>query len=383
VPSFREALTGAVSNAFCATTDAVGGAAGLIGDSIDALPGGNAGLADALAGLENLASMACNRQPQQAPPPPPPFTGGQCPGVSYLVNFTSTVTNPSSPNFGQTVTEGSTHPGPIGGFANIFPSTGNPNFGSVVLSHGLDQFGNTTSEFQGRENASINFVSGSPDNCGDAAPVPPPYVPGDYTDNPTIDYDDDDGNPVTINPTLVVAPIFIDANAEVHVPVSIEFQDGSSLFGDVNLSTGDVEFNFGSGPGDCQEPKPTRDDDSVDGDDPGEEGDNFTDPIIGVLVKVTSVGSDAKITEIETELGVSNLFVPRLANVTFQCLVEDGGGRAWTERINVQYLTQLIECPISWGALNVSVVAEPGVSLTFTALRGKTTRQLVAEQAAT
>lgn len=384
----------AVRGVFCTTTDAVGALAELVGDASEGAPvvgGALGGLADM---AENLRGIACNVPPTTDNLPPAPFQGGQC-ETAYTFNAQFQVDGVNQ--------------GPNAGYSAVGPiSTANAQFGPDE-ERPPEFGGGTSSQFSvisnitdgaanvvtlgganwnpGDPERSSRYVitnmmrsDGQPDDCGNPGPDIPPYNPGDFTDTPQVDYDDDDGNPITINPTIVLAPVFVDVSGEIKIPVNINFDDGSQLFGDVNLSTGDIDFNFGNGPGDCQEPQPVRDDDSVEGDEPADPDENNIDPIVAVLVKVVSIDPGAKVTEIASENNFSNLFVPRLAWGSFQCLIEDGGGLGWSVDFDVRQRVQIVECPVSWGARFVNVTAQPGVSITYVALRGKTTRQLLLEK---
>ena len=366
MPDLREALGNAVRNSFCAAAGAVGGAAGLVGDSVEALTGSGGGFSAAAGAIEGARAIACNTPTNPANIPDPPFTGGQCPGGVYQV--------------GLVMAPGGTYV--INNVVGPIQSIDCEPFGagSRILINGA-QVQASTNALRACPIDQTNIVrtDGQPDDCGDPGVPVTPYDPGDWTENPSVDFDDDGGNPVNINPTLIFAPVTVAVDGTVNVPVTVNFNDGSSLFGDFNLSTGDIQFGGGGNGGEGQEPKPVRDDDSVEGDDPNNPEDELADPIIAVLVKVTNV-TNAKVTEIPaTGGGAYDLTVPRLGWISFYCLIADGGGKAWTKDIDVRNRVQITECPIPWGAVNVDVQPATGVTLSYTALRGKTTRQLLLE----
>lgn len=366
--TFRESLGDAVRSSFCAAAGAVGGAAGLIGDSVEALTGSGGGFSAAAGAIEGMRGLACNEAPNPANIPEPPFSGGQCPGAVYQVGV---VMAPGGTFIINNVV------GPIGSI------TAQPfGAGAQILINGVVRAGSTNA-LRAPPIDQINVVpnAGQPNDCGDPGVPVTPYDPDDWTDNPSVDFDDDGGNPVNISPTLIFAPVTVAVNGEINIPVDINFNDGSSLFGDFNLTTGDISFGGGGNGGPNQEPKPVREDDSIDGDDPGNPEDNLADPIIAVFVKVLTV-DNAKVTEIPAvNSGGYDLTIPRLGWISFYCLIEDGAGKAWTHDIDVRNRAQITECPIPWGAINVDVQPASGVTLVYTALRGKTTRQLLLEQA--
>jgi hypothetical protein len=320
--------------------------------------------------------------------PPPPFTGGQCPGVDYTV-VTETVVNGSGQ--GQVTTIG---PGPVdAGTERREDETG--TFAFVEFSGPWSGGSNPGNEFtrilgsaSDPNTVSLNVISvtrndGLPDDCGDPSIGPPTYEPGDYTTNPTITYDDPaGGSPITINPDVTVTPVYIDGDGLINVPIIFNFEDGSSLFGDIVLSTGDIVFNIGGGTGPTTptDDSPVPDDGGPDGDpaDPGEEDEPR---IIAVMCRTTAIASTARVGPIDQDGGAPELYIPRLGQVTFKCTIGGGRGVAWTQDIDIRYSVCVIPCPVSWGALGVAVTPMPGVSISFTPIRGKSRRTLALEAA--
>lgn len=246
---------------------------------------------DLVGGIGVIYNPACGEYlgadlPQFTEGAGPGFTGGQCVGVEYLVTFNAVVF--SGPLAGQTVQQQSQHPGPIGGFSGPQPSAGNPNVPAMILSHGLDQFGRTSTEFSGFTAANITNVQridGQPDNCGDPPSDPdtyPPTRPGPPP-APTFDYtDDDDGRPIQIT----IGDPTINADGTISVPITVgdvklDFSGGNP--GGTPRATNDPEADFDNGsdpirPGDDGQP-----DDGVD----------YDGPVSCALVVVTTEPANA------------------------------------------------------------------------------------------
>lgn len=371
MPTLRESLQDAARTAFCSATALPQGLYNLsrTGGSAAGLPNGPGGaIGDALYGGR---ALLCNAPPSD-PTPTPPYTGGQCPNAQYSLNYTLQVfrlsdgSNVGSPStgttnsvFGPTRIEGN--------------ETGNVRFIGKLSPGGPDRviniYGNS-SGFAGRlSNMSITTLSG-PNDCGDPSVDPPVYNPNDYTSNPTITFDDDDGNTITINPEFVIGEVNIDNSNNLNVPITVNFDPEFNYGIDINLSTGDINFGGGepSGPSTPEDVEPVPDPDGNNGEQPTPaELEGF--PIVAVFVKALITQPGNGITEIQQN-GADNLVIPRLGSVTFKCALGRARGLAWTPDIDVRYEDCIIPCPIPWGARSVTFTPAPGVTGVFTPIRG-------------
>lgn len=280
----------------------------------------------------NAAGLACNRPPQDIPSQTmPPFTGGQCPGDSYIANVQSA----TYIRFGQPVTEG-----PFGNGIGPGPLTfeSGPTFqrirsaaGGILANFDISNIPDAT------ELVSVDFnvrrQDGQPDTCGDPPGITPEYDPNDFTITPTINYDDADGIPRTFSPTILYKPIRVSPNGQFSVPIQITFEDNSNSFGDFNLTTGDITIGGGNGAGDgVSGPDRELDEDE----EPGED-----ETLVGVRVRSTiSSISTARVTELFSSGGGPNLYVPRVASVLFER--ESANGLGWSDPIDVKTLDAVI-----------------------------------------
>lgn len=180
-------------------------------------------------------------------------------------------------------------------------------------------------------NFELIIPSGAPDNCGDL-PQPPvgPSGSGDIT------YDGPDGNPVTEPYDIVGGSPIIDVDGNLIFPFEICLVSICFDF-DVNLSTGDISFNFGGNPGDSpccpsvdEDPPETEDED-----DPPEPEDETR--YVGVITKASENGEYIRATELG-DLDQNSLFVPRIGVVRF--LVEVGGRRSYSVDYPIKQVSQ-------------------------------------------
>jgi hypothetical protein len=376
--TFREALEGAVRSAYCTITaplPATLGLAGAIYKGLGAEVNGE-DLQNAGGLVRNARNLACNAPPE--PNPPPDFTGGQCPGTQYQFRAQFTVDGSNAGSNNQYTANGPisqsiSDRGDGGCRADIFDGDGN-----IVTTGGSGP--DTSCRY---EITDMQRTDGQPDNCGNPGPSRPPYIPENYTLPVPIDFDDNTGSPITIAPDLTIGPIVPDFGNGLSVPITINFESGSSLFGDFNISDNTINFGIGGDGGTGQqpgEPEPNPDPGGPDGEE--EEGDEGQGrPIIAVLVVCDTPDNNSEVTEIPGPSGSGGIWVPRLASVSFRCEVGDNRGVAWTSDIDVKLLTSIIPCPVQWGAVSVRVVPRDGVNLSFTPIRGVSLREL-AEQAA-
>lgn len=346
--------------------------------------------------------LFCNREPP--PLPDSGFIGGRCP-VPYEITVVERRDGvPGTSAEGQFVVWTNASPFVVQG--PLTPTGGSIPVGAVVGGHSAGYFGvingagnqlnfSLTTKQAGAANTNItNWTvtsrnvtatrqDGLPDDCGDSI-IPIPPVPNP---NPTIpddvEYEDDDGNPVTIPVNIVFGFPFIFINGTLNVPfrVQINPEINFNIDGTINLETGDVNFNFGGTPGgDGCLPKPPDDftpigdeppdpdpgipqPDPVD-DDPTD--DRLKDIIRGVIVTASVDNPDATIIN---QIENPDLYIPRIGNVQFAIQIRNSV--SWTERVNVTNLRQFIPCPWEGGAIDVRGTPEPGVIMTLTPVIGQ------------
>lgn len=296
----------------------------------------------------NAAGLACNREPQDIEDAiAPPFSGGQCPGVFYRV----ITTNAPNPPFNPAQSTSGPGVGPLS-----YVTDNGPGFSSAGI---VDANGNAIAggSYDGSNGPvvvtviDVQRLDGQPDDCGDAPVSVDPYDPANFTVSPPVTFTDENGTDVTINPTIVYSPITTNEGNEFSAPFEITFEDGSSLFGDFNLSTGDINIGPGnSGGGGAAGPEREKDPDE-----PLEEGEE----IIGVrVVSAFATLSGARLTEIATVGNAPNLYVPRLATVLFRR--ETAVGNGWSQPYDVQTTDAVIYSDVV--SIDAAVTFRPGVT---------------------
>lgn len=308
----------------------------------------------------NAAGIACNREPQDLSGlTGPPFPGGQCPGTLYavttrqrtVVNGNENITQPGTANgvgplsFTSTPPDGSA---PNTAYEAVLDAGGNPVRFAAVSS------GDPNAQLEAELLVdSVVPLNGGPNNCGDPPGNAPGYEPGPFTTNPTVNYEDENGDPQTTSPTIVYRPLRTGPGGDFVVPVSVEFEDGSSVFGDFNLTTGDLNFGGGNSGGDGVS-GPEREKDP---DEPLAEGEK----IVGVRV-ISSPSSDgaAKITRIFGVGDSPDLLVPRTGSVLFK--YESSVGNGWSQPFDVKTSDAVIYSEEE----AIDAVFIPQVSVTFT-----------------
>lgn len=352
---FVEAVKAAVRFTRCQLLNAeafVAGGAGL-------LPSGSRNsLLDAVNRQRRL--LGCTGPDIEAPDPE--FFGGQCPGVSYRVDYQNRTTagDFGSPNF-------RTGLGPFSGATKTV--TG------VSASINLN-FANTSPQILSGPAAevllprilSVTRLDGLPDDCGSIDPIFPP--PTNIDIDIDIDYDDDDGNPINITIPFIFAPIKVNFDGSLEIPFSFDF-GGFTFDGSLDLSPEfDIDINIppiGRGVGNDFTPGPEE-----------EEVDPEVGPekIIGLVVTATAIAPNGP-TGISTA-NIPDLFVPRLGSVKFAYSL--GAATFWSNDIDVKGRRVFIPCPFSQGADAAAASPVPGVSLSFIEIRGyplATTRDIL------
>lgn len=369
--TFLESARDVVRNGFCSALSVADGFGDWLSD------GGTSGSIFSLQTdiarnqINGLQGLFCNRAPGPPPQvsPGPEFTGGQCPfryAVTVVIQRESTPQEvvfefPLGPISGTRIESTG------GGFADIILESADNNNNYRV---GIDQRNGAANKYISHAVTSVvpRDVQNT-DNCGDPGSGPQfPAPPG--TETPISDdiVYGPPGAEVTIPVGLLFAPIFVTVNGELSIPFNINNPD-FSLIGDLSLTNGDINFNFGGGRPDtegCCLP-PTVDDDGPGDEDDENDGETRT-VIIGVLVNGTVDDSLINATQIGQPNG-PDFYQPRIGNVIFQMRVS--GQLFWTEPIAVKHPNQYIECPADFGAIRVLGNASPGVSLQLSPIRRK------------
>ena len=305
----------------------------------------------ASAGLFRAAAqVACNRQPDDVSGiVVPPFMGGQCDNVPYRVTQ-----DRLSPNFPG---NGCTSPatgiqwdvwGPINQVrqaneanpdlldVNVLARPG-PSQPIQVIPQLSGTFNNEVCPGQDLVITNIERLDGNPDNCGNPPPAVPPYYEPNWTSPLPITYDDNNGNPVSITPTVRFDPTTVQDGPLISVPFDITFEDGSSLFGDFNLTTGDINIGIGNSGGGGSNGDPIEDPTEQD---PEEDG-----PVIVGARVVTTIGSNQSSASVIGQSGDNpDLYVPDIGIIAFR--YETAPGQfVWGDPIRVKGLDVVIWSP--------------------------------------
>lgn len=362
--AFNPALTGAIQAFFCASLAINERGAALTGGLLSALgqDGLAAGAEQGRQDYDNALQRYCGLPPRDLagglpPELQPPFLGGQC-SAPYLVTYTYRRGN------GSLVTVNNSGPwnGPVA-IGPVVPVGGGLLAATIRnFQQSAGGFVNTNLFFSNQGNVnSLAFTNvlrqdGQPDNCGNVpAPPIPPRDPSDWENIPLpVTYDGPDGQPVTITPELTIGPLSVNPSFQLTAPIVVNFSPNGSLFGDINFSTGDIEFNVsnGSGEGPAELVDELPEEEELEGDDR---------VVLALSVSaVVDVGVSSA-TEIFQSGGNPGIFVPSLGHVNFRYRMPDGTFR-WSEDIRIKNLTQVIfpEVPADGAAWT----PQPGVSLT-------------------
>lgn len=374
--SFTDELANTVRNGYCTI---VGNYANFLEQNfefIGAVP--NPGL-----GAARLAQrLFCNEEPPDAPPPP--FQGGQCSGVLYNVGWSVSWSQNSAPPLNNQTRSGTVQVyGPVSGITreplagigfNWFVNgrTAGGAAAKVFVAGsgtGSAPYTNPTESITG-----VTRVDGQPDNCGSPPPVVPPPAPDYNVIDVDVTYTDNSGNDITVPIVGVFAPVVIAGNGNIYAPVRVEIPTDLNLDinGTLDLTTGDINFNFGDqtrlpGIEDCPPPPPGVPDDVPD---PPSDVPDYSEPdepgtvptvIRGVIVTVTETGNNTtRVSQVDNP----DVYLPRLGNVQFQ--MQFNRNIAWSEDFPVKNRRQFIECPWSGGAIAVEGTPAPGVAWELT-----------------
>lgn len=344
-----EAIRDTALSIYCTAAAPVATGLAILGNVYEGLGGEEQGedLRDAAQLYRSAQQVACNRPPDDiGPAVNPGFSGGQCVGDIYEVDTSRNGGPPST----QTMTnQGQPIQGPISGIEQFDNGTGLFNY-RLIVGNGFTNLATNFTTPQNFTIVAIRNLTNPSDPCGNPGPEIPQYDPTDWTSTPTINYDDDGGNPMTVSPTVVFSPNFLGPDGGLRVPFDFEFAPGVNLTGDINLNTGDITLG-GGGNGNGPDYSDPQEEEQPSGG-PGELGD-----VIGVRVVSTEDGSGVDTTEILQTGGNPNIYVPRTATVAFR--YQTGvNTSAWGTDIPVKNLNFVVwaERP----ALEVRVTPESG-----------------------
>lgn len=330
---------------------------------------------DLTRGARNsLQRFLCNREP---PPTPDPIVpGGQCDGVQYRwqISFEWSGNSSDTNWIPATINNYSLSPN-RGAFTPIEITGGSGNWGLRFFDKDgvVNVFSHTSGSptgFRSIQWDTIFRVDGLPDDCGVVpAPVPPPDPPVVDTD---ITYVDADNNSVNVPITLVYAPVTVNFNGQLNIPVRVYVDNeiNPSFSADIDIGTGDINVNFGD-----QNYSPTitnppsaYDTSDIPPDIPPDIPDDYPIPdplepqddtirlLKGCIVTVTNIPPG--LTEVFQEDN-PNIFVPRLGNIQFAIRI--GNTLSWTEEVFVKNRRQFIPCAWEGGAIDVKGTPIPGV----------------------
>ena len=299
--------------------------------------------------FRNARNLACNQAPDSvADEFDPPFSGGQCMGAPYLASGellrNGVVATTFNNRFGI---------GPIS-LQRTAPSSTTTQALALVDSEGrilASLGGGPPDDMLSINVTNLQRTDGLPDNCGDPPADILPYSPLQNTTDVDVTFDDDQGNPVTITPNLTFGPVELLPDSALSIPITVVFEPGSSLFGDFNLTTGDICFSIGNGAGDGVPTTPIE----IPEDENPEENQLV---VIGARVVTNSISDASRATEIFQSGPNPNIYAPRLGSVAF--LYETStGARSWGVDIPVKNTDFVVWSPQP--AINVGGTPEPGV----------------------
>lgn len=350
----------------------------------------------------NLSRRLCNRE---TPNRPAQFEGGQCPDL-YRVSaqFSYNVIGANPPRREQSSVLVSEVLGPLRGLS---PRTFGPpnNVTEFVLLHaptpaplGPSETVMFTFSTIGGDDPQIDFLSvinldNPADDCGNAPPPRPPYLPGDYSGDVDITYVNNDGIDVTIPVGFVVGLAYIDADLNLNVPVTFTFSPNFNFNPTFKFDI-DVNFNFNTGDFNFTPPRPEGDppprlppppDFDFDFDfetppAPPPPPDVPTDPdsddpppiarvIRGALVTVDSIDEDITVGTLFQDDN-PDVWFPDLGIISFEIRTRLGGS-GWSEDIRVKNRRQFITCPWPGGALRVRGTPRSGVQFSILPVYGQ------------
>lgn len=408
MPTFREALIDEMRESYCVIAPALNAAI-----FVAAFSGGGFVPAGLAAGANTVASrLLCNREPPSSVySAGSAFNGGQCP-ERYIVQVkyapSDGVWQPSGAADGGTQAERTVERrvwGPVGPLTvlrkSATDSLGDSAWRIVGFNHGsaLNPGNSRLENAVPFEYADQQVVRGAgasvvirsvtvfrvdlqPDNCGNVERELAPPTPGAERRETDVTYNDNNGNQITVPAVFVIGNAFISAKGELRIPVGIELNGEFNFNGQIDLGTGDIDFDFYTDfvdeNGDRRQFPP--------GDPSGDNRpNNFTSPnpipsppggkefedtekpsepkrekaIRAVAVTVTS--------QLPSTLGTifqpgenPDVIIPDVGFVQFLIRIKESV--FWTNAIKVNNQRAFIPCPWEGGALAVAGTPRPGVT---------------------
>lgn len=372
--TFSEALQSAVRGTFCSYIGTLDGFLTWLfeEDPIPTTP-------PPLVWARFMRRWFCNQEP--APFTSRPFTGGQCAGVTYVVQiYVSRRNGNGTLASGYPFTFSVNAVGPILGVAE----DGTQSVKRIFLQRGGGETyitnANTPDQYHDVYYiAGIQRQDGLPDTCGDlleppSTPLPSPRTPV------RVPYTDANGRNFTIPVSVIFAPVRVDIDGTLNIPFRLQL-DANFDFdvnGTINLNTGDINIDFGNTnypptkrpkQNDYQSPDDVPDyppdvPNGVAPIPPSPPEDETTGVIRAVIVTVTDYASNATIID---QAENPDIYAPNLGFVQFAISVKNAV--AWTSDIPVKNFRNFIPCPWEGGALEVRGTPRPGVTWTLSPVR--------------
>lgn len=359
--SFRDAAASSIRSGLCAVLAVNDDGQRLLVDILGPFPGNEY---FNVAGA--LRSQICNIDPEEQEELEPPFTGGQCNAVYSVFATTS----------GVDLSIGGQSPrnlqGPLGGVTLVTTLIGSP-FPDSTRYQFVFSGPNDGPEFTARADFTpapgfriAGRVDALPDDCGDPPPIIPP--PGPVERPITVIYDTDDSTEITVNGTIVFAPVFVEFDGTLRMPINLDL-GGFEWSGNIELAP---EFNIELFPRGIDETPGITDGDEEpfpeDPSDPIEPVEEDAAPtIIGVEV-FSQVSASAPASSILFP-GGPNIYAPRLGSVKFA--IRTPTSLVWTADIDIKNRESYIPNPVTQGAVAVRVSPAPGVAVRFNVIRDR------------
>jgi len=369
--TFVDSAADAVRGNFCSGLSLAGDFYDWAEQATTNLPGGSVLTVIPRTAISGATGLFCNREPVAPPAQPgPQFLGGQC-STQYSVEVVGSYL---SGFFGgrQERTSTTLVTGPIGEvYAQqdgavmrwfIPTPTGGVQADAVTESLGSVTEGAVESVIPTR-------TDGLPDDCGNLpGGNPDAQPPGTGAPvNDDIVYGPP-GSEVNIPVTIGFGGPLVGVTGQLIIPFIIE-NPTLSLTGNLNLTTGDINFNIGGSNPDnepcCLPPGEDDEDRPPEG---GDDNEPEEAQIIGVVVNGTVDDSVIRSTKVGQTNG-EDFYQPRIGNVFFKLKLK--GLITFIGPITVQHTNQYIPCPVEFGAIGVRVSGVEGTSLRLTPVRSR------------
>lgn len=346
---FRESIVGAARNVFCRNAAPIGAAANYLEGIEIPIPGVRIPSGFQIAG--RAASALLSTCPASGGPYGNPDPVNAVPGrCAVPYNIQGGVDVFTYGTYNRTLGYNSNRVGPLPQF--IVSLTSNnvllvDENGDTLANLGNRPTGTSSAEWKDG-NPVITRVDGLPDECGaDGQPIQPgDNIGGDET----INYDDNNGNPVseTVNVNFNNPILTLDGDIVIGgVVIGPTYQVGVNL----NLSTGDINLGLdGTNPDSAPCDLPGRTPEEPPDNEEDEPPEDPEGRIIGVFVTTDDAPKYGSATIVGDGIA-PDLAFPRVGSVSFG--VQVGTARAWLNPIDVQGKRMFIPCPWDDGAISV------------------------------